>query len=103
LGGQSLKTILANGTWIALFLVLPAAALWSARHRPWRELLVPAGIAVYAPQMAAVYVLSRSDPLHHMETSYERLLLVAVLSASLYGLRVLAKAQVAPAVPPQRT
>ena len=94
LAEQALKTVLANGTWTALFLVLPAALVWNARRGAWRDLLVPAGIVVYAPLMAAVYVFSRSEPLHHMDTSYERLLMVAVLCGGLYGLRTLAEAWV---------
>jgi hypothetical protein len=87
-----LRAVLADSACVALLLVLPAAALHVARSRNWRGLLPAVGVASYAAAMLGAYAFTRSDPAQHIAASYDRVLMIAVASAALYGLRALCDA-----------
>jgi hypothetical protein len=97
LAGNAGHILLNNNFWLPLVALVPAALLprKSAPYR-WRSLLIPLGIALYVPAVVVIYVFSRSDPIYHMNTSYERLVMVAVFSACLYGTRSLLRARPEP-------
>jgi hypothetical protein len=73
---------------------VPAAALVSVvLPGSRRNLIVPAGILAYTFGMTSIYVFSTSpNPLDHMDTAYERTLMVAVLSGILYSAATLLSA-----------
>jgi hypothetical protein len=85
IAANAAKILLASNFWVAFALALPPAALWDIRQRRNVWLAVPFGTALYVPLAAGIYVFSRSDPVFHMDTSYERLLMTAVLGAVLYA------------------
>lgn len=87
---NAFKILLANNYWIGFFLILPGATLYNwFQRRKLSDLFVPAGIFIYLFGMIAIYVFSHTDPLRHMDVSYERLVMIAVLSGIFYGAKTL--------------
>ncbi|HVT45421.1 MAG TPA: hypothetical protein VMT00_13650 [Thermoanaerobaculia bacterium] len=85
LAQAGLKILLASNFWIVLGVAIPAVLVARlAARRIALDLIIPAGVLLYTAAMSCVYVFSREDPVRHMEISYERVLMVAVLSSLLY-------------------
>ncbi len=82
---SAVLTIIRDDEWIILLLGLPAVVLYRILvSRRWKELVVPAGIAVYSIGISYMFVFSKSDPLEHLSLAYPRLLSHAVLAGILY-------------------
>lgn len=85
LAQNALKIVLDNGFWLVLFAALPATAVYQFMSRRRRfALIIPMAIWCYAAGLNLIYLFSRSDAVLHQNTSYDRLLMIAVLSGMIY-------------------
>lgn len=87
LGAEAFKLLVKHELWVALCVLLPAAlAAHVARRAPWRELLVPLGIATQCAAWVSVYAFSTLGAASHMELSLPRIMLAPALAALIWAL-----------------
>ncbi len=87
---NAIKIFLANNYWMVFFLILPIATLYNwLWKRKIYNLIIPFGIYIYLTGVTSIYVFSTSPTLAHMNTSFSRILMIAVLSAIIYGMQTL--------------
>ncbi len=87
---KAIKIVLANNYWVALILLLPLTVVFISAFRSWRDQIIPLGIGVYIAAMTGVYIVSNhpAGPIEHMNTSYDRVVMVAVLASIICAGRV---------------
>jgi hypothetical protein len=87
---NAFKIIVKGSFWLVLLVAMPATFVYQlARRQRKHALMIPLAIWCYASGLVFIYVFSRSDAVSHMNTSYDRLLMIAVLSGILYCAREL--------------
>lgn len=90
LAENAAKLMLSSNFWVVIFIFLPAAATYSwILRRNLKDIVIPVGIILYFMGITLMYLFSMSDPIHHMNTSFLRLMMVALISASIYVCRTL--------------
>jgi hypothetical protein len=82
---RAFQMILADGR-LLFFASLPCAVLLRLRTASvWSALPVPLGVGFLAVAWVLVYMFSSLNPVAYLETSYDRLIMVPVFGAILYG------------------
>jgi hypothetical protein len=86
LAGMAARMMLNDGHLILFLFVLPCALVFQLRVKPrWPAFLVPVCIAALLIGWIAVFLFSNLPSLTHLETSYDRLIMIPTFSAILYG------------------
>ena len=86
-----ITTSIKSGTWILFFCLIPVASILSCIGQKAKimkfvlaRLAIPAALLIYFFGVPIIYVFTRSEPIHHFDTSFNRLSLSAAIGAVIY-------------------
>ncbi|HTF38379.1 MAG TPA: hypothetical protein VK651_08725 [Blastocatellia bacterium] len=84
LAGRAARQLLDDGRLLLLLLALPCAVMFRFLSSGWSALPVPFGIVSLVAGFVVIFLFANMDPNVYLDTSYSRLVMVAIFGAILY-------------------